>query len=102
MTDPILIAKIAGAILALAVGIWVGLGMPGLRQRPQSREWRSADRLRATWINRMFFRMDGPSRRFDAGRLIVPKSKAESTVKERDEGDDDPASEIVSLRRPGS
>lgn len=72
LNDPVLIAKLAGAVLVFALGIWIGLGMPGARRPKESREWRPADRLRATWINRVFFRMDREPRRFDTDRLIVP------------------------------
>jgi hypothetical protein len=41
----------------------------------------------------MFFRMDRPARRFNAGRLIVPKSEADSALEEQDESDDAPASD---------
>ncbi len=101
MNDPILIVKIAGAVLALALGIWIGLGMPGARRSPPKREWRSTDRLKATWINRLFFRMDRPARRFDVGRLIVP----DGPEKESGSGSDDESGEgdeLVRLRRPGA
>jgi hypothetical protein len=101
MDDPILIAKIGGALVAFILGIWIGLGMPGMRRTPQKRDWRSADRLQATWINRLFFRMERPARRFDADRLIVPgepkKKGAGESKNESDAGD-----EMVRLRRPGS
>lgn len=74
--DPILIAKLAGAVLVFALGIWIGLGMPGARKPKESREWRPADRLRATWINRVFFRMDHAPRRFDTDRLIIPGQRS--------------------------
>ncbi|UCF21177.1 MAG: hypothetical protein JSU87_07260 [Gemmatimonadota bacterium] len=99
MNDPILILKIAGAVLALALGIWIGLGMPGARRTPPKREWRSTDRLKATWINRMFFRMDRPARRFDVGRLIVPGEAEGKGGPGSDEakGEDE---ELVRLRKP--
>jgi hypothetical protein len=74
--DPVLIGKLAGAVLVFALGIWIGLGMPGARRPKESREWRPADRLRATWINRVFFRMDRAPRRFDTDRLIVPGKRS--------------------------
>lgn len=72
LNDPVLIAKLVGAVLVFALGIWIGLGMPGAKRPRESRGWRPADRLRATWINRVFFRMDRAPRRFDTDRLIVP------------------------------
>jgi hypothetical protein len=96
--DYVLALKLAGAALAFALGIWIGFGAPGLRRKHgQAREWRAADRLRATWINRVFFKMERPPRRFDASRLIVPddESEAESTGELEDEDT------VVRLRRSG-
>jgi len=85
--DVVLTLKLAGAVLALALGIWIGFGAPGLkRQRGQAREWRAADRLRATWINRVFFKMERPARRFDASRLIMPDDEPEAKSSEGAEG----------------
>jgi len=81
--DFILIAKIAGAVLVFALGIWIGLGMRGARGRKRPREWHSEDRLRATWINRMFFRAGSPSRGWDSGRILVPKKEGEDGEKEK-------------------
>jgi len=95
--DPVLIAKIVGAALAFALGIWIGFGAPGLKRKHRAREWRGADRLRATWINRVFFRMERPARGFDADRLIVPDdgrgARSDETVE--DEGEDG----VVQLHR---
>jgi hypothetical protein len=67
--------KLAGAVLTFLLGIWIGLGAPGIRHRVQPRAWDARDRLRATWLNRIF--SGEAPRRFDAGRLIVPKEKGE-------------------------
>ena len=97
--DPVLIAKIAGAVVVFALGIWIGLGMPGAKRPRQTRDWRPADRLRATWINRVFFRMDREPRRFDTDRLIVPgKGSGENSQQESTEGAED-VSDVVRLRR---
>ncbi|HSG82866.1 MAG TPA: hypothetical protein VLC48_11475 [Gemmatimonadota bacterium] len=81
--DLILIAKIAGAILVFGLGIWIGLGMPGTKGPKKPRDWHASDRLRATWINRMFFRAGSPSRGWDTGRLIVPKEGGEEGEEEK-------------------
>ena len=91
----IFIAQIVGAVLAFALGIWLGIGHPGWKRSSQVWEWHSGDRLRATWINRMFFRMDNEPRRFDAGRLVVPKGEGEDGG---DEGDGSKGP-VVRLRR---
>lgn len=75
-------AKIFGAVAVFALGLWLGFGAPGLKQARRIREWRSADRLRATWINRVFFNMGGSPRRFDTGRLVVPKEESEEATAE--------------------
>lgn len=99
--DPVLIAKIAGAVVVFALGIWIGLGMPGAKRPAERREWRPEDRLRATWINRVFFRMDRAPRRFDAGRIIVPRKESTADQnQEASEGEDD-SSDVLRLRRPG-
>jgi hypothetical protein len=98
LNDPVLIAKLAGAVLVFVLGIWIGLGMPGARRPKESRDWRAADRLRATWINRVFFRMDRAPRRFDTNRLIVPdKNSGENGPEGQDEGVKRPP-EVVRLR----
>jgi len=89
--DYVLTLKLAGAAVALALGIWIGFGTPGLkRPRGQAREWRSADRLRATWINRVFFKMEGPAHRFDASRLIIPDDEPEVPSSDGAEGFSEP------------
>lgn len=94
--DIILIAKLAGAVFALVLGLWIGLGTPGVKHKREPKDWETSERLRATWINRMFFRMERPSRGFDSGRLIAPKEAAGG--EEADGGDErDP---VVRLRRP--
>lgn len=98
LEDPVLVAKIAGALVAFGLGIWIGLGTPGLKRTSGAREWRSADRLRATWINRLFFRMDQPVRRFDTDRLIVPKHGSEEEGREAEE-DERERPDVVRLRR---
>jgi hypothetical protein len=99
--DPVLIAKLAGALVVFALGIWIGLGMPGAKRPSQTREWRPADRLRATWINRVFFRMDREPRRFDADRIIVPgKSPTAADGGQENDGSEE-SSDVVRLRRPG-
>lgn len=79
----ILIAKIAGAVLVFALGIWIGLGMPGRKGPEKPAQWHSEDRLRATWINRMFFRAGASSRGWDTGRLMVPKKGGEEGKEEK-------------------
>jgi hypothetical protein len=81
--DIILIAKIAGAVLVFALGIWIGLGMPGANGPKKPTQWQSEDRLRATWINRMFFRGGAPSRGWDTGRLMVPRKEGEEDKEEK-------------------
>ena len=83
MQDPVLLLKIAGAGLALALGIWIGLGMPGRKRSKLPRDWRAEDRLRATWLNRAFFRMEGPQRRFGTG-LITPGGEEEEEAEEEE------------------
>ena len=100
LDDPILIAKIAGAVVVFALGIWIGLGMPGAKRPQRTRDWRPADRLRATWINRVFFRMDRAPRRFDADRLIVPGKGAGEDRRKESSGDAEESSDVVRLRRP--
>ncbi len=78
MMDPTTLLKIAGALLAFALGIWIGLGTPGLRRRTAAGNWRASDRLRATWINRMFFRMESPPRRFGTD-LIAPGDRRDKS-----------------------
>jgi hypothetical protein len=89
MNDPVLIAKLAGAVVVFVLGIWIGLGMPGLKRRSETKSWRAADRYRATWINRMFFKMDNAPRRFDSSRLILPKDNAEKAVGHTREGEEE-------------
>ncbi|MGD2151676.1 MAG: hypothetical protein PVG79_00320 [Gemmatimonadales bacterium] len=98
MMDIVLLLKIAGAAATFAFGIWIGLGMPGLRRSRRPREWQSADRLRATWINRLFFRMERSDRRFGSG-LITPGDKAGATDDERGQGERAESSDVVRLRR---
>ncbi len=96
--DYVLALKLAGAAFAFALGIWIGFGAPGLRRKGgQAREWRAADRLRATWINRVFFKMERPARRFDASRLIIPDDEPE----EPSENGGDDEGRVVHLRRSG-
>jgi hypothetical protein len=97
--DLMLIAKIAGALLAFALGIWIGIGMPGARRAREARDWRSSDRLRATWLNRVFFTMDRPSHRFGTG-LIVPKSgSSKSGDSAPEEGPTGPEEAVQGPRR---
>jgi hypothetical protein len=98
--DPVLVAKIAGAVVVFALGIWIGLGMPGAKRPKHTRDWRPADRLRATWINRVFFRMDRAPRRFDADRLIVPGKRSGESRQQEPSGDAEESSDVVRLRRP--
>jgi hypothetical protein len=95
----IFVAKIAGAVLAFGLGIWLGIGHPGWKRSSPVREWYSGERLRATWMNRMFFRMDNEPRRFDAGRLIVPKGEGEEGVEEGGEEGGSSERPVVRLRR---
>lgn len=97
MDKLLLVAMIAGAVLTFALGIWIGLGRPGMKDTVQQRPWRADERLGATWINRVFFRMDRRPRRFDAGRLVVPKSGSDKAHKDKEEE----SSGVVRLRRRG-
>lgn len=97
--DPVLIAKIAGAVVVFALGIWIGLGMPGAKRPKRARDWQPADRLRATWINRVFFRMDRAPRRFDADRLIVPGKGSDGDRRQESSGEAPEPSDVVRLRR---
>jgi hypothetical protein len=101
IADPVLIAKLAGAVLAFALGIWIGLGTPGMRRSSQSRPWHPSDRLRATWINRLFFRTDRPQRRFGLGRLIAPSDKSPAPTDEGGEEEAEDTRGVVRLRRTG-
>jgi len=101
LNDPVLIAKLVGAVVVFALGIWIGLGMPGAKRPRPSQGWHPADRLRATWINRVFFRMDRVPRRFDTDRLIVP---GRGSGDRRHDGQSDGAKkrpEVVRLRDAG-
>jgi len=100
LDDPVLIAKIAGAVVVFALGIWIGLGMPGAKRPKQTRGWHPADRLRATWINRVFFRMDRAPRRFDTDRLIVPGKSSGENPQQGSTGGVEESSDVVRLRRP--
>ena len=66
---------IVGGILALAFGIWAGLGYPGLYDRygpgPSRRE------RMGTWMNRWIYGGPRP-RRFSTKNLIVPKPREEA------------------------
>lgn len=101
--DVELVLKLIGAVLTFAFGIWIGLGMPGLHRRSttQPSSWRAADRLGRTWINRLFFRMDSPPRRFDTGRLVVPKGGGSPGSDEAPKNEKREGREMVRLRRPG-
>ena len=55
--------------------------MRGARGPKRAKAWHAADRLRATWINRMFFRAGSPARGWDTDRLIVPKKDSEEKEK---------------------
>lgn len=93
--DAVLLLKIVGAAVTFALGIWVGLGTPGLKRSKPSRDWQSSDRLRATWINRVFFRMDREDRSFGSG-LISPGQEPDE---EQQEADSEDSSSVVRLRR---
>jgi hypothetical protein len=96
--DAVLLLKIAGAALTFALGIWIGLGMPGLKRSKPLREWQSSDRLRATWLNRVFFRMDRSERRFGSG-LITPGDKPGEGGEGEQDGESEEPPDIVRLRR---
>lgn len=96
--DAVLLLKIAGAALTFALGIWIGLGTPGLRRSKPPREWQSSDRLRATWINRVFFRMERSERRFGSG-LITPGDKPGEGSAGQREDESEESSDVVRLRR---
>lgn len=99
--DVILVLKLAGAVLALAAGIWIGLGMPGHKSDPPPSRGRPIDRLNATWMNRMFFKMSARPRRFDVGRLAAPPGAGQKKNADaaEDEAADEPEDRIVRLRR---
>lgn len=63
---------IVGGLLALAVGIWAGLGYPGLYDRYDPGPSRR-DRM-GTWMNRWIYGGPRP-RRFSTRHLIVPKPR---------------------------
>lgn len=71
--DLILWLKVSGAVLAFVGGIWIGLGLPGLKSGGREggvggRRWT----LERTWMNRLMRgRFDRP-RRFSTHRLIRP------------------------------
>ncbi len=96
--DAVLLLKIAGAALTFGLGIWIGLGTPGLKRSKRPREWQSSDRLRATWINRVFFRMERPERRFGSG-LLTPGEKPGEGGADRRDGESEESSDVVRLRR---
>ncbi len=97
--DTVLILKLAGAAIVFVLGLWIGLGMPGVKERPtERRDWRPVDRFRATWINRVFFRMDQAPRRFDTGRLIVPPADGDRREEDEESGR---SGGVVRLRRSG-
>lgn len=96
--DPVLVLKIIGAVAAFAIGLWVGFGMPGVGRPRESREWRSSDRLSATWINRVFFTGTRAPRRFDGSRLVAPGPRSQP---EADAEDEEERAEVIRLRRPG-
>ncbi len=97
--DTVLLLKIAGAALTFALGIWIGLGMPGLKRSKRSREWQSSDRLHATWLNRVFFRMERSERRFGSG-LITPGDKPDGTDEgQQEQADSEDSPGEVRLRR---
>lgn len=99
MEDPILIAKIIGAVLTFALGIWIGLGTPGLGKPKSSRGARPRDRLNATWMNRVFFKVSDRPRRFDVGRLIDPEKEAAARQKGDEAKEEDREQPVVRLRR---
>lgn len=96
MIDLVMMAMAAGAVLVFALGIWIGLGMPGARRSKEARVWRSADRLRATWMNRVFFGTGTAPRRFDASRLLAPKG---GRTEEPGDSEGKPKDEVVRFRR---
>lgn len=69
-----LLLKLIGAALALAIGIWVGFGMPGVKRSDSSQKPRGGRRvtLSRTWINRISMRYQ-PRRFNEGGRLLRPK-----------------------------
>lgn len=96
-TDMIL--KLIGAAVAFAVGIWLGLGLPGLKDRDEPRRGSPSRYLHGTWLNRLFFGMPRPPRRFDGGRLVVPKKRGAVSGEEGEaEGDGDDRPPVVRLR----
>lgn len=100
MEDPVFIAKIIGAVLALAAGIWIGFGTPGLKRPTPSSSGRPIDRLNATWMNRAFFRMSARPRRFDIGRIVPPgKNGAPAVGHDENTGDEEREERVVRLRR---
>jgi len=97
--DTVLLLKIVGAAVTFALGVWIGLGTPGLGRSKRPREWQSSDRLQATWINRLFFRMERSERRFGRG-LITPGGKPGEIGEAGEQGEpDESSSDVVRLRR---
>lgn len=69
-----LVLWIVGGVLALAFGIWAGLGYPGLLDRYGPGPSRS--RRMGTWLNWLMEREPrARPRRFSVQHLIVPKAK---------------------------
>ncbi len=79
--------KVVGAVLAFAAGIWIGLGMPGWRKDDEARRRSTSDRLNATWMNRMFFKLPERPRRFGEGGFTTPP-EGDARDGFGDEGDD--------------
>ncbi len=88
MFDFELIAKIVGAALTFAIGIWLGFGRPGVKHTDVPREGRLSDRLHGTWLNRMFFASGRAPRRFSTSRLVAPKSPAQRETSSGVAGDE--------------
>jgi hypothetical protein len=66
-----MLLKLAGA----ALGLWIGLGLPGLKVEDAPRRGAPRRYLHGTWLNRLFFGMPTPPRRFDVRRLVMPDRK---------------------------
>lgn len=96
-----LILKLAGAALALVVGVWIGLGLPGLKSRDEVPRGRPSRYLHGTWLNRVFFGMPRPPRRFDSSRLLAPKRREEKGREDSEGDEDEEGAPIVRLRGRG-
>ncbi len=65
--------KIAGAVAAFGFGIWIGMGLPGVKKgQPKPGQRATLDR---TWMNRLMRGRMATPRRFSTGRLVAPAKR---------------------------